>query len=207
MNLDRCLRVIDVAMTNAKSQPHFRTPGGKRRIAQQIYRGVYAGAPTPFLLMTPDFEIVDANDAYLKATMRDRDSLAGRDMFEAFPDNPDAPEAGGVANLRKSLTKARSGGSRHVMPLQRYDVIDPRGNWRVRYWQPVNWPVLDKAGSVVALVHHVTDVTTKTLVEQGVPSSDILFRRAEAACEESRLLRDETRRRIDLMIRTLPMRR
>ena len=193
-------------MPDAKSSPHFRTRASKRRVAQQLYRGVYAGAPTPFLLMTPEFEIIDANDAYLAATMRQRDSVAGWDMFEAFPDNPYAPEAGGVANLRQSLERARSAGSRDVMPLQRYDVTDPDGNWTLRYWRPVNWPVLDTNGSVLALVHHVRDVTAKTLAERSL-QSDILFRRAQSAREESRLLKEETRRRIDLMLSALPTRR
>lgn len=194
-------------MAHAKSSPHFRTRAGKRTIAQQLYRGVYAGAPTPFLLMTPEFEIIDANDAYLTATMRRRDSLTGRDMFEAFPDNPQAPEARGVANLKQSLERARSAGTRDAMPLQRYDVTDPKGDWRVRYWQPVNWPVLDRNGSVLALVHHVRDVTANTLAEQNILPMHMLFRRAEAACEESRLLREESQRRMDLMFRGLPRRR
>jgi PAS domain-containing protein len=193
-------------MAHAKSSPHFRTRAGARRVAQQLYRGIYAGAPTPFLLMTPDFEIIDANDAYLAVTMRQRDSIAGRNMFEAFPDNPYAPEAGAVANLSRSLKRARSSASRDVMPLQRYDVTDPRGNWTLRYWRPVNWPVLDSNGSVVALVHHVNDVTQTTLAERSL-QSDILFRRAQSAWEESKLLREETRRRIDGMLRGLPTRR
>jgi hypothetical protein len=147
-------------MTAAISQCHFRTRNAKRRVAQEIYRQVYSGAPTPFLLMTPEFEIIDANDAYLAATMRQRASLAGCDMFEAFPDNPAVPDADGVANLRQSLTNARSSGSRQVMKVQRYDVINPEGQWETRYWRPVNWPVLDKAGTVLALVHHVMDATS-----------------------------------------------
>jgi hypothetical protein len=103
--------------------------------------------------------------------------------------------------------KALSTGSRQAMPLQRYDVTDPRGKWRVRYWQPVNWPVVDKNGSVLALVHHVTDVTSDTLIERTLRSTDFLFRRAEAAWDEARRLREETRRSIDWMIRGLPTRR
>jgi len=193
-------------MKHAKSSPHFRTQAGKRHVAQQLYRGVYAGAPIPFLLMTPEFEIIDANDAYLAATMRQRDSVAGWNMFEAFPDNPGAPEIGAVANLRQSLKRARSTGSRDVMSLQRYDVTYPEGKWALRYWRPVNWPVLDSNWSVIALVHHVQDVTGKALAERDV-QSDILNRRAEAAWEESRLLREETRRRVDWMLLALPTRR
>ena len=194
-------------MPDAKSSPHFRTQAGKRRVAEQLYQGVYSGSPTPFLLMTPEFEIIDANDAYLAATMRQRDSVAGRYMFDAFPDNPDAPEAGGVANLRQSLERARSAGSQDVMPLQRYDVTDPQGNWRLRYWRPVTWPVLDTHGSVVALVHHVRDATATALAQRNLQPLDMLLRRAEAACEESRLLREEALRSIDGMYRNLPTRR
>ena len=183
-------------MTTASAQRHFRTPNGKRRIAQLIYREVYSGAPTPFLLMTPEFENIDANDAYLAATMRQRDSLAGRDMFQAFPDNPAVPGADGVANLKQSLTEARASASRQVMKVQRYDVIDPEGQWKRRYWRPVNWPVLDKAGAVLALVHHVMDVTSDALVTESFERTEMLFRRADAACEKSRLLREETRRRL-----------
>ena len=184
-------------MTIARAQRHFRTPNSQRRIAQRVYREVYSGAPTPFLVMTPEFEIIDANDAYLAATMRHRAGLAGCDMFLAFPDNPAVPGADGVANLKRSLTKARSSRSRQVMQVQRYDVINPEGQWETRYWRPVNWPVLDKAGAVLALVHHVMDVTSEMVVRETFEWSNMLFRRADAACEESRLLREETRRRLE----------
>jgi hypothetical protein len=187
-------------MATARKQPHFRTRNGKRRISQLIYRQVYSGAPAPYLLMTPEFEIIDANDAYLGATMRQRDSLAGLDMFEAFPDNPQLDGADGVANLKQSLIAARSSGSRQLMRVQRYDVIDPKGEWRLRYWRPVNWPVLDDAGSVLALVHHVIDVTGKVLAQRAA-ADDMLFRRAQAACDEALALKEETRRIIDRMVR------
>lgn len=190
-------------MATARVQARFRTRAGERLIAQRIYRGVYSGAPTPFLLMTPEFEILDANDAYLKATMRDRDSLAGRDMFEAFPDNPDLDEADGVANLKQSLVAARSTGSRQAMPTQRYDVVDPDGTWRLRYWNPVNWPVLDDDRGILAIVHHVTDVTSEMLARQAVNSGDVLFRRAQAACDEAFRLRNRVRADIDLAVRYL----
>ena len=193
-------------MTTASAQPHFGMPNGTRRIAQLIYREVYSGAATPFLLMTPEFEIIDANDAYLAATMRERASLAGCEMFQAFPDNPVVRDADGVANLTQSLTKARSSGSRQVMNVQRYDVINREGQWEERYWRPVNWPVRDRSGTVLALVHHVIDVTSETIVKKSFEWSEMLFRRADAVCEESRLLREETRRRRERLRKPPPTR-
>jgi PAS domain-containing protein len=193
-------------MADAKTNPSFRTDAATRRMGHHIYREVYSGAPTPFLLMTPEFEILDANDAYLAATMRERESLAGRDMFEAFPDNPELTEATGVANLTQSLISARSTRSRHVMSVQRYDVIDPKCTWRLRYWRPINWPVVDADGKVLALVHHVVNVTPEALAQQAVQSGDILFRRAEAACAEAQRIKNQIRSDIDLAIRRLPRR-
>lgn len=190
----------------ARKSPHFRTRHAKRQIGQRIYQQVYREAPNPFLLMTPEFEILDANDAYLAATLRKRETLSGLDMFEAFPDNPKHREANGVANLRVSLAAARSSGARQVMPTQRYDIVDPHGNWMLRYWRPVNWPVLDDKGSVLAIVHHVTNITPHVLAQQ-VQSDDVLFKRAEAACEESRLLKDKVRRQLDWAARRLPTRK
>lgn len=52
------------------------------------------------------------------------------------------------------------------MKVQRYDVTDPEGRWKQRYWRPTNLSVRDKAGTVLALVHHVVDVTSETLARE-----------------------------------------
>jgi hypothetical protein len=46
------------------------------------------------------------------------------------------------------------------MPLQRYDAVGPEAKFRGCYWKAGNWPALDDAGSVIALVHHVVEVPT-----------------------------------------------
>jgi hypothetical protein len=142
-------------MTDAKDLPQFRSPHMMRWQAERIYRGVFADAPHPYLILTPDLDIVAANAMYLAATMRVQEQLAGEFMFNAFPDNPNDPAASGVANLSASLARARSSGGRDVMPVQRYDVADPDGVFQRRHWHPVNWPILDDRGAVLALVHHV----------------------------------------------------
>jgi hypothetical protein len=185
-------------MGNARSQPGFRSKAANRSLGHSLYRGVYADAPYPFLLLTPELEIIGANEAYLTATMRRADELVGRDMFDAFPDNPLVSDANGVRNLRGSLVKVRSAPQRDVMAIQRYDVIDRTGVWNLRYWRPINWAVRDDRGSVIALVHHVMDATGDILEDwlasvSSLATSD-LVRRAEAASETSRTLREQVRR-------------
>lgn len=85
----------------------------------QLYRALFASAPTPFLLLSADaprFTITDVNEAYLAATMTTRDEIVGRGLFDAFPDNPDDPGATGARNLRASLERAISSGRTDAMP-------------------------------------------------------------------------------------------
>ncbi|MBQ0822862.1 PAS domain-containing protein [Microvirga sp. HBU67558] len=170
------------------NQPSFRTAATQVRLAEAIYRGMFEGAPHPYLILAPTLRIAGVNDAYMAATLRRRDALVGCDMFEAFPDNPLDDQATGVRNLGASFERALAHIRRDVMPLQRYDIRRPDGVWEVRYWSPVNWPIVDEAGSVIAIVHHVTDVTEHILAPKPQPGQESLLFRAERACLEAREL-------------------
>ena len=84
-------------------------------------------------------------------------------MFEAFPDNPQTPEANAVKNLRHSLEQVLATGKPHEMALQHYDVPDPDnpGQFVERHWLPLNTPVLDDQGQVQHIIHNVVNVTQK----------------------------------------------
>jgi PAS domain-containing protein len=132
------------------------------------FRALFVGAPAPMLVLAPDaprFTITDVNDAYLAAVMRTRDDLVGRGVFEAMPDNPDDPHATGVANLRASIERAILARRPDRMPVQKYDIPRPGGDFEERWWDPVNAPVLDGCGEVVAVVHHVVDATERMRTE------------------------------------------
>ena len=120
---------------------------------------VFRALPRPTVLLDTDFVIRAANDAYLAATARSADQLVDIPMFDAFPDNPDDPDADGVANLNRSLELAARSRRPHNMLVQRYDILDSvAGGWVVRYWSPLNTPVLD-GDRVVGVLHQVEDIT------------------------------------------------
>lgn len=50
---------------------------------------LFQAAPGLYLVLDPEFRIVAVSDAYLAATMTQRDEIVGRGIFEVFPDNPD----------------------------------------------------------------------------------------------------------------------
>jgi PAS domain-containing protein len=123
------------------------------------HRGLCGAIPYHWLRMNADLAIQDASRGYLRATLTDRDRIAGRDMFDVFPDNPTDPQANGVKNLSTSLREVLRTRQPHWMAPQRYDVRGRGGAWHFRRWRPINVPVLDHNGEIAAIVHHVQDVT------------------------------------------------
>lgn len=137
--------------------------GASERVAE-YWRSV-ENSPHPYLLLDPGpgLHIVDVNDAYARATMTRRSDVAGRSLFEVFPDNPSDPSADGVNNLFNSLQIAAETGKPHEMAVQRYDVRDAQGNFVERHWRPINSPVHDDDGQLICLLHHVEDVTASVV--------------------------------------------
>ena len=41
--------------------------------------------PEHYLLMAPDYTILDASDLYLAATLKQREAIVGRNVFDVFP--------------------------------------------------------------------------------------------------------------------------
>ncbi|MER6398600.1 SpoIIE family protein phosphatase [Kitasatospora sp. NPDC001603] len=125
------------------------------------FAAVFEALPTPTMIMTRDLVIAAANTAYLRVAGRGRDELIGRNVFDAFPDNPADPQATGPRALRASLERVLRTGQRDSMALQKYDleVPDRPGVFEERYWSPVNTPVLDQDGNVTLIIHRVEEVT------------------------------------------------
>ena len=86
---------------------------------------IFAGIPTPYLVMTPDLVIADANEAYLANVGRTREDLVGRPVFEAFPPEPDSLDDHGTPRIQVSFERAIATCRPDTMPLQRFDIPDP----------------------------------------------------------------------------------
>jgi len=136
--------------------------GSDKHVQVPDFRTLFESAPGLYLVLTPEFTVVAASDAYLKATMTTRDKVLGRGIFEVFPDNPGDPHADGVKNLRASLNLVLEGRVPNPMPVQKYDIRRPDsegGYFEERYWSPVNSPVLGSKGELAYIIHCVEDVT------------------------------------------------
>ncbi len=133
------------------------------------FRALFESAPALYLVLAPDFTILAASDAYLRATLTRREQIIGRPLFEVFPDNPDDPTADGVGNLRASLQRVLNNETADRMAIQKYDIRRPEsegGGFEERYWSPANSPVFGPDGEVAYIIHHVADVTEVVRLRQ-----------------------------------------
>ena len=147
--------------------------------ADQSFTRLFRAAPAPFLVLKPDapqFTIAEVNDAYLSATMRTRDELVGRGVFEAYPDNPTDETIEGVETLRASLERVLASREPDTLPGLKYDVARPDGTFEERWWSPVNSAVLGDNGEVEALIHNANDITDERRAAVALRESEARYR-------------------------------
>lgn len=165
------------------------------------YKQLFDESPGIYLILAPDekFTILGTNKARDIATMRNREDVIGKGVFEAFPDNPDDPNATGEANLSASLKRVVKNKIPDRMPFQKYDIrrpADQGGGFEERYWSPLNIPVLNSSGEIEVIIHQVDDVT-ELILSQNETTSQLAFnkelekeiderKKAEAALQESK---------------------
>lgn len=175
--------------------PHFRSAAAHGRNGNLIYQGIFAHSPCPYLVLTPDLVIVNANDAFLAIENIQRDNLVNNHLFDVFPEDPDDPTAEGQKKLSESFDRARTSQKPDSMVL-RYDVCR-NGVWHPCFWYPTNWPILDENGAIIAMVQHAiqipTDagdlvVQTRKLLDNSTTLIDTLNGAVERFSETSRLI-------------------
>jgi PAS domain S-box-containing protein len=167
--------------------------------AKPDFLAIFEATPGLYLILDPEFTIVAVNDAYCRATMTERRDLVGRDIFEAFPDNPDEPGATGVSNLRASLERVVKFRRPDAMAIQKYDIRRPAsegGGFEERHWSPLNLPVLNARGELAWIVHRVEDVTDLVLLRVKREASDRLTKEQALIIGQLRASNEELARQI-----------
>lgn len=123
------------------------------------YAAVYRQLPLPVLLLTPEFVMADANEAFLQAAGRMREELLGRNVFDAFPEDGSDPGATRMRNSTGSLRRVLDTGKPDALEFHAYDLEVSPGMFVKRYWSGVNAPVSGPDGSVVLIASCGEDVT------------------------------------------------
>jgi signal transduction histidine kinase len=133
------------------------------------FQSLFESAPGLFLVLSPGLKIVAVSNEYLKATKTKKTEIIEKGIFEVFPDNPDDPNATGVANLKASLYRVLENKTTDAMAPQKYDIPRPEsegGGFEERYWSPLNSPVFNNRGEVGYIIHRVEDITEFILLKK-----------------------------------------
>jgi anti-anti-sigma regulatory factor len=126
------------------------------------FRELFQWAPGCYLVLDPGLKIVAASDAYLRATMTRREDIVGRDLYDAFPENPQEGGATQYASTRASFERVLEQREPDSLGVQRYDIRRPAatgGAFEERHWRLTNTPVLGPDGNVTYIIQSVEDVT------------------------------------------------
>ena len=123
------------------------------------YELVFNLMPGMTLVLDAGFTIVAQNFEHAMMTLSIAKDVVGKNLFDAFPDNPGHSAADGVSKLRTSLLKVLKTREADVMPVIRYDVQGERGPFQPRYWVITNTPILGEDGYVRWIINRAEDVT------------------------------------------------
>lgn len=123
----------------------------------------FQASPNAYVMLTPDFTIAWANDAYLKLISRRIEDIVDRTLFDAFPTDSSDIESEGEKRLRISIERALKTKMRDSLPQIRYAIahkaLDGTTIYEERYWSATHTPVLDEQGNVRFILQHTEDIT------------------------------------------------
>lgn len=152
-----------------------------------------AVSPNPYVLLDKDLRLIWMNDAYLAVTMRKREDILDKTMFEAFPSDP-ASES--YRQLKVSFEHVLETGQADEIALIRYDIARPDGGMETRYWSATHTPIKDDDGALEYILQHTVDVTELQRLRQ-MRDEMGLVRRAGAVQARNRDLERESQRLLD----------
>ncbi len=198
--LEQSRQALESLNAQLEAEVHRRTLAAddaraEAEAARAQFRLFFEAAPGLYLVLrAADLHIVGVSEAYLAATMTEREQIVGRGLFEVFPDDPAEPGADGVRNLRASLERVRSQRLPDTMAVQRYPIRRPQadgGGFEERWWSPVNVPVPGPDGELAYIVHRVEDVTdyVRAVLARDDPGATDGIRLCEAERQQADVLR------------------
>lgn len=169
------------------------------------FKTLFDASPNAAMVLDRSLRFVAANPAYVRTTgSASIESLLGRHVFEAFPNDPDNAEDPGVAVLRTSFERVLKDGVQDVVPLIAYRV-----DGADRFWSATHVPLANAAGETQYVLQLAVDVTELTQLQRQAsasssassPSSEVqagVLERAKQATVHNMSLRADRERLLRL---------
>ena len=150
---------------------HFRAKRADPVPITLDYRSFFEASPNPYMVLDRELNYVTANRAYLDVVGARLEDLVGRNLFEAFPNDPSDPDNFPARMLRESLLRVireRRPDSIALIPYRvRRSPSDPEPT-DLQHWSATHTPILDSRGEVAFVLQHTVNVTELVRLE-GAP--------------------------------------
>lgn len=139
---------------------------------------VFETLPYRCLVLSPDFRVLTASDAYLKLVGKSRAVMLGWNVFEFHKQNANwlrAMEAG----LESSMQLALETRQQHTMPVIKFYIPnwdDPESTTTESYWKISHTPVCNDAAEVLYLIHDILNITAQVTYEQQLKGTNVALK-------------------------------
>lgn len=121
---------------------------------------MFRHAPSSYMILDRELRYIDANECYCSVVGVSRDTLIGRYVFEAFPEN------GERLDQFKSAFEQAFAGERNSLVRQIYQIPSREGPMRDVWWTCHHEPVHDASGRISGVLQNANDVTAEVQAEQ-----------------------------------------
>jgi len=152
------------------------------------YEKVFQTLPNLYVLLSHDFYILDASDAFLEATRLQRQDIVERHIFKAFPDNYQTRQTNLVPNITHALQQVLSTGKPFYLARQQYNVLNLQhpNQFDVHFWRISLTPILDEKEQVQHIILQVINITEEVQAEEKLEISQKREKSAVAEAEHQR---------------------
>ncbi|WP_310306756.1 PP2C family protein-serine/threonine phosphatase [Nocardioides marmoribigeumensis] len=120
---------------------------------------VFDATPVALLVFDRDLTMVHANPAYLQAVGMELEDIAGRNVFDVFGDDPEAPGPSQAQSLKNVMMGAIEHGRTQRLQEYPYNIPNASGAFDRRLWNVVEVPLMGADGRADLVVHYTEDVT------------------------------------------------
>ncbi|MBF8962768.1 PAS domain-containing protein [Pontibacter sp. FD36] len=141
------------------------------------FNKLFNSIPEPIVVLSPEYKVVAATDAFLESSLRTRDQLIGLHfLLEAFPERENSYQDNAV---KKGLDQVLQTKKAVRLEAMRYDIQKPEsqgGGYEVRFWEVNQTPILDSEGNVEYIMQKPLDVTEREVSQVALQKSEEKFK-------------------------------
>lgn len=170
--------------------------------------------PTPYMALDRELRFIGMNKAYLAVTQQARKGLAGKHVFEVFPETGERRLV-----FQQAFERALKGEANEIV-RQPFSIPRPEsegGGMREVWWTCYQMPIYDSVGEICGVVQKAVDVTNEMradLVQQSLmrefdhrvknilSTVTAIARRTASGAESLERFAEDFQHRIEAMART-----